>query len=148
MSWVFYGLMASLCFGAYAIPLKYISGNKFLNAPLGSALFTMAIGMVLGYMIIPFIFRLDIKSGLSNPSLWIAALLVGLLHAGGVYFVLSGLRIPNVNLAQMVPLFNTNTLVAFLLAILIFKELPDKSDLLRCSIGAIMIVIGAILISR
>ena len=56
------------------------------------------------------------------------------------------MRSPSTNVSQLVPVYNTNTLVAFGLAILIFKELPNSGDLIRNLIGALLIVAGTTLI--
>jgi drug/metabolite transporter (DMT)-like permease len=148
MSWVFYGLMASLIFGAYAIPLKYLSGRKYLDASLGTAMISMAFGLLIGYLLLAVLSKAEIRGDLANPKIWVAGLVIGLLHATGIFFVLTGLKMPDVNIAQMVSVFNTNTLVSFILAIIVFKELPNSGDLLRCFVGAVLIVCGAVLVSK
>jgi uncharacterized membrane protein len=50
------------------------------------------------------------------------------------------------NISQLVPVYNTNTLVAFILAVVLFKELPQGADLIRNLLGALLIVGGTILI--
>ena len=49
--------------------------------------------------------------------------------------------------ARLAPLYNRNTIIAVVLGIVLLKEVPDMSQVLRVIIGAVMIVIGAALVS-
>ncbi len=53
----------------------------------------------------------------------------------------------NVPIAQLVPLYNMNTLVAVLLALLIFNEWKDLNAMKLIS-GSVLIVIGAVFVAN
>jgi len=53
----------------------------------------------------------------------------------------------NVPISQLVPLYNMNTLVAVLLALLIFSEWKDLNTIKLIS-GSVLIVIGAIFVAN
>ena len=45
------------------------------------------------------------------------------------------------------PIFNANTLVTVMLGIIFLHEIPNTSQMLRVIAGAVLIVIGAVLVS-
>jgi uncharacterized membrane protein len=53
----------------------------------------------------------------------------------------------NVPISQLVPLYNMNTLVAVLLALLIFSEWKDLNTL-KLSLGSVLIVVGSIFVAN
>jgi len=50
--------------------------------------------------------------------------------------------------AKLVPIYNTNTLIAVILGLLLLHEVPAVDERIKVIIGAILIVIGGILVSR
>jgi len=51
------------------------------------------------------------------------------------------------DIARLAPIYNTNTLLAVLLGIIFLKEIPNASQIFRVIAGAVLIVIGSILVS-
>ena len=51
------------------------------------------------------------------------------------------------DVARLAPIYNTNTILAVLMGIIFLKEIPDVSQMIRVIGGAVLIVIGAILVS-
>jgi len=49
--------------------------------------------------------------------------------------------------SRLTPIYNTNTLVAVLLGIILLRELPTGASTIKVLIGAVLIVIGGILVS-
>jgi uncharacterized membrane protein len=133
-------------YGVSAVLFKLLTGERYLGGQPGWVLAGIGAGIavcgVFGALVWP---ALPVTGGSTlNACLW--ALPAGLLNGFATLLVLSAIRSPNVNLSQMVPVYNTNTLVAFLLAVVFFKELPHGPDLLRNLAGALLIVAGTALI--
>jgi len=51
------------------------------------------------------------------------------------------------DVARLAPIYNTNTIITVVLGIIFLKEIPDASQMFRVITGAVMVVVGAILVS-
>jgi len=71
---------------------------------------------------------------------------VGVVWALGNIFAFRAVGVGG-KMSQVVPIYNTNTLIAVFLVIVLLKEIPTGMDLWRVIAGAILITIGAILVS-
>ncbi|MEK6891982.1 MAG: GRP family sugar transporter, partial [Nanoarchaeota archaeon] len=76
----------------------------------------------------------------------------GLLFVSGLIWGIGFLAVAiaisqNADIARLAPIYNTNTLITVLLGILILKEVPDATNMFRVISGAVLIVVGAILVS-
>jgi uncharacterized membrane protein len=144
MSWVTVGIVASLMYGICAVSFKFVLAEKYLHgAPAW-----MMIGMGIGWFL----------CGWVGTRLWVPAageatyralawgIPVGIFNGIATLLILRAMQLPTTNVSQLVPLYNTNTLVAFVLAIVIFRELPVGPDLYRNLAGAVLIVLGSALI--
>lgn len=76
----------------------------------------------------------------------VPALGLGISWGLGALGVALGISKYGAPLAKLVPLYNMNTLVAVLLALVIFSEWREV-HLVKLSIGAVMIIAGGILVS-
>ncbi|MBN2517550.1 MAG: EamA family transporter [Candidatus Altiarchaeota archaeon] len=142
--WIILGIIASLCFGASAVVGKVALSKEYLGVPVGiAAVFSLiGIAVVFGmfYLIVPKV----AEAPLTNLGI-LAALGIGLLWATGqvaIYYALS----KGAEVSRLTPIFNTNTLVAIFLAMILLHELPNAGDAVRVVIGAIMIITGAIMV--
>lgn len=142
-TWIILGIIASLCWGSYIVASKVATSEKYFGIPPAWAALFMLIGIAIVFLIG------TIKAGtpisISKPGIGFAVL-SGLLWGLGMYVSLRAISI-GADVAKLVPLFNTNTLVAVLLGIVLLHELPKANDIARVVIGAVLIVIGAILVS-
>jgi uncharacterized membrane protein len=143
--WFAVGLIASVLYGVSAIFFKILTEERFLNghpawvlAGIGSGI---ALCGLIGAMFYP---PIAMQCAPVRAYLW--AVPAGVLNGFATLLILRIMQSPSTNLSQLVPVYNTNTLVAFVLAILIFKELPNSGDLFRNLIGAVLIVAGTVLI--
>jgi uncharacterized membrane protein len=144
--WFVIGIAASLLYGVSAVLFKVLASERFLNGQPGWVLAGIGSGIAfcgaLGILFWP-------SSTALGTSTWQAGLWAvpaGLLNGLATLLVLRVMNSSATNLSQLVPVYNTNTLVAFILAVVLFKELPQGSDLLRNALGALLIVGGTILI--
>jgi uncharacterized membrane protein len=143
-SWFVIGLAASLLYGVSAIFFKLLTHERYLGGAPGWVLAGIGLGIALcGFLGVLFWPQAATGSTL-QACLW--ALPAGLLNGFATLLVLWAMRTPGTNLSQLVPVYNTNTLIAFILAVIIFKELPQGIDLVRNLAGAILIVAGTVLI--
>ncbi len=143
--WIIFSLIASIAWGIYLLISKVIVNKNYfgINSAVASLLF------LVGFSIIIFGYYFSEK-GFEIPSLTTSQLsltiIAGALFALGVVFVFKALAVGG-DASRVRALVNTNTLVTLILAIILLKELPSNPDILKVSIGAILIVIGAFLVS-
>lgn len=141
--WIIYGMVAALFFGGYAIASKVATSKKYFGvSPEWVSLFLL-IGMAIvfvGNIIIERTKLPESKAGIGF------AILAGILVAIGISLCLRAMYI-GADISRLVPLFNTNTLVAVILGIILLHELPQAGEAIKVVIGAILIVVGAILVS-
>ncbi len=143
--WIVFSLIACVAWGIYLLISKVIvSKNYFgVNSAVASLLFLVGFGIViLGYYITEKRFELP---SLTTPQLSLTVVAGG-LFALGVVSVFKALAVGG-DASRVRALVNTNTLVTLVLAIILLKELPSHPEMLKVSIGAILIVIGAFLVS-
>ena len=139
-NWVFYGIIAAICFGVNTIIYKiaYQKGN--FSAAYGSLVFGS--GILLTFLVY----------FLMNPSLhfeWKSttlALISGIIWAIGFLAIAIAIS-KGGEIAKLAPLFNTNTIIAVFLGMVLLKEVPDASQIWRIVAGTIMIIAGAVLVS-
>ena len=144
-SWFIIGLGASLLYGVSAVLFKFLTSAKYLNGHAGWVLAGIGSGIVLCGLFGVFFWPASASGGQTIvPLLW--AIPIGFLNGFATLLVLYAMRTPTTNLSQLVPVYNTNTLVAFLLAVVLYRELPAGGDLLRNLGGALLIVLGTTLI--
>ena len=139
-SWIFYGIIAAICFGINTIIFKiaYQKGN--FSPAYGSLVF--GFGILLAFVVY----------FLTKPSLqfeWkstILAVVAGVIWAVGFLAVAVAISQKG-EVAKLAPLYNANTIIAVLLGIFLLKEVPNTSQMIRVIIGAVMIIAGAVLVS-
>lgn len=140
MNWIAYGLIAAFFFGFQTVIYKYAVQKGNLSPYYSSFLVALGIVAIFGIFLL-------FKPGInfewkSNGLLFISGIIWGL------GFLAIAIAIANkADVARIAPIYNTNTLIAVLLGILILKEVPDTTQILRVISGAVLIVIGAILVS-
>jgi len=143
--WIIFSLITCIAWGIYLLISKVIvSKNYFgVNSAVASLLFLVGFGIV----IFSYYFsekRFEVPS-LTIPQLSLT-IIAGSLFALGVVFVFKALAVGG-DASRVRAIVNTNTLVTLVLAIILLKELPSHPEMLKVSIGAILIVIGAFLVS-
>ena len=139
-SWIFYGIVAAICFGLNTIIFKIAMQKGNLNPAYASIIFGIGI-------LITFLFYYFTKPNLQFE--WkstLLAVIAGIVWAIG--FVAIAIAIANKgNVVQLAPIYNANTIIAVVLGIIFLKEIPNTSQMIRIIIGALMIVGGAVLVS-
>ena len=139
-SWVFYGIVAAICFGINTILYKIASQKGNFSPAFGSLVF--GIGILIAFLVYFF----------AKPSLqfeWkstILAIAAGIIWAIGFLAIAIAISQKG-EVAKLAPLYNANTIIAVILGIVLLKEVPDMSQMIRVVIGAVMIVVGAVLVS-
>lgn len=142
-TWIIFGIIASLCWGSYIIASKVATSEKYFGMnPAWAALF-MLVGI--GIVFVIGVIREGAPIPVSKPGIGLAVL-SGLLWGFGMYVSLKAISI-GADVAKLTPLYNTNTLVAVLLGIILLHELPKAGDIAKVAIGSILIVVGAVLVS-
>ena len=144
-NWLALGLAAALSYSISGLATKVALDKKYMGLePTSVALLVMA-GVVLGFASFYLIF-----AGLKVPEIKPAAALVGL--AVGFFWALDSLMvyfglIRGAEVSRMAPIYNLNTLLVVAGGIILLHELPDKNQAIRVAAGAILIVIGGVLVS-
>ena len=143
MSWIYFGIVASLAWGIYVVILKRATTQSYYKVPPHIAFFTMSLGILftslVGYL------SGDGLASLSIPGVGFAVF-AGLLWGIGMNSVMHSLSLSETAVSKLTPLYNTNTLVAVVLAILFLKEVPGQIAIVVP--GGVLVVLGAILVTR
>ena len=139
-SWVIYGLIAAVCFGVTNVLFKIAQQKGSLSPYYLSFLIAFGAVLVSGLFLI---FNPDFQFELKSNSLALAA---GIIWAIGMIVVAVAIT-QKADISRLAPIFNTNTLITVLLGIIFLNEIPDASQMIRVVGGAVLIVIGAILVS-
>ena len=140
-SWITYGLFAAVAFGLNAVIYKYASVSGSVNPFFASALFGAGIF---------FTFLVAYLLKFSPPAASTKSM--GLIVLAGVVWALGFIMVAiavsrGSDISRLAVIYNTNTLVAVVLGILVLKELPSASSAWKVILGSIFVVAGAILVS-
>ena len=142
--WLLFSLAAALFWGGNAVLVKLVVGREHFGLAGSRANLFVAIGIIAAMLIndrlhpAPF-------SLLQVPAYALAAA-VGVIWALGNIFAFLAVRAGGA-MSQIVPIYNTNTIVAVVLCMLLLREIPVGMDMYRVIAGAVLITIGAILVS-
>ena len=143
-NWILLGILAAIAFGVSTLLNKVSSGpNYFALEPRTSALF-VGIGILLTFAV-----YFLLNGGFTMPAKNMA---VGTALAAGVFWAIGTLLVllafaGGADAARLTPIFNMNTLVVVGLGIVLLHELPSQPQMLRVAAGAVLVVIGGILVS-
>jgi uncharacterized membrane protein len=146
-AWILFGLGAALMLGAANIPQKLAIGG--ISA---YSLSPFAYGILSGVVIIliNLAMLLYYKDGFQffAKKEWGFALLAAVLFALGSVFIALGYR-KGANTSTFVALFNTNTLVATVLGLVLLKEFSALTGvgIIKIIIGAILVVAGGVMVT-
>lgn len=171
-AWLIYGFISSLFWGTYAITSKLVTSDKYLKIDSTHSTLLMLGGVVLAFIVYfllvsknisPFMVVFGIAIilavfvyvllSLKQASLpmtfpvigW--GMLTGVLWAVGMIFTFMAFS-SGAEAAKLVPIYNTNTLIAVFLGLIFLHELPAPDQRFKVISGALLIVIGSILVSR
>ena len=144
-NWVIYGLLASLFWGSYIISAKVASSKKYF----GINPFQVSLFMLIGIAIVFLVSNLYFNSFQipKEPKGIFFAILAGVLWALGMIVSLIAIT-KGADVSKLAPLFNSNTLVAVFLGMILLKEVPSSGiQIIKILAGSLFIMIGAILVS-
>jgi uncharacterized membrane protein len=143
--WFIYGLLASLFWGSYIVVTKVATSEKYFGMNASYVSLFMLIGIAVVFVANIFFTKTSFVMPKSAWGIGVS-ILAGILWGLGMFVSLKALS-AGADVSKLTPLYNTNTLVALLLGVILLGELPAAKDLVKVIIGSILIVIGAILIS-
>jgi len=171
-TWLIYGLISSVFWGTYAVTSKIVTSEKYLKVSSSNATLLMLAGIVivfityflfkantlsslmkvlgfilLGAIITYIIFALKDSGLVLSPSILVFGILTGALWALGMIFTFIAFS-SGAEAAKLVPIYNTNTLIAVFLGIAFLHELPAPDQRIKVVTGAALIVVGTILVSK
>ena len=139
-SWVFYGIVAAICFGVNTILYKIASQKGNFSPAFGSLVF--GIGILIAFLVY-FFAKPTLQFEWKSTTL---AIVAGIIWAIGFLAIAIAISQKG-EVARLAPLYNANTIIAVILGIVLLKEVPDMSQMWRVVAGAVMIVVGAVLVS-
>ena len=145
-TWIIYGLLAALLLGVSGLLAKMVAGKEHFALESHSAVMLMGAGAVVIFFTY---YLLESKGSFSFPP---GRALILLALGSGAFWALATVLVykafnAGANASQIVPLYNLNTLVVVILAILLLHELPNPQQALRVLAGAVLMIIGAFLVS-
>lgn len=142
--WLVLALSAALFWGGNAVLVKLVVSRDYLGLEGSRANFFVALGILATMLIYDRLTPVPFSS--AKLLVYGLAFTVGIVWALGNICAFEAVRAGG-NMSQVVPIYNTNTLIAVVLVMLLMKEIPAGADLVRVIIGAILITAGAILVS-
>ncbi|MCX6777830.1 MAG: hypothetical protein NT157_03000 [Candidatus Micrarchaeota archaeon] len=142
-TWLIYGVIAAFLLGACTLMAKMASGKENLGLDSHLILLLTATGI----FVVSLAYYFAGGGGVPTNN---TVVMLGL--GGGAFWALANVFIYKAynigaNASQMVPVYNLNTLVVVVLAILLLRELPDAGQAMRVTAGAALMIIGAFLVS-
>ena len=139
-NWVVYGLFAAFFFALNTILYKVAQQKGNFSPYYGILMFSIGIIIAAGAF---FLFKPSFEFEWKSSGL---AIVAGAVWAVGMIAVAIAIS-QKADVARLAPIYNINTILAVLMGIIFLKEIPDTSQMIRVIAGAVLIVIGAILVS-
>ena len=139
-NWIVYGLVAAVFFALNTIIYKVAQQKGNFSPYYGTFMFGVGIVLIFGIFLF---FNQSFEFEWKSSGL---ALVSGMVWALGFLAVAVAIA-QKADVARLAPIYNTNTLLVVIMGIIFLHELPDKSQMFRVVAGAVLIVIGAILVS-
>lgn len=133
------GLIPACLFGIAGLFQKFSAQQ---NITLGAHLVAIGIGVVsVGIAICLYNMNQTFSFKAAIPSF-----VIGAAWGAGMFLVAIAITKYSASLAQVTPLYNMNTLVTVIAALIIFSEWKDV-NMTKLILGTVMIVAGGILVS-
>jgi uncharacterized membrane protein len=144
-TWLVYALLATFSWGTYIVVAKIATSSKYcgLEPKWSAILMWVGIGTV---FVLYWLLSGGEKVKLNLPSI-AAGVSSGGLWALGMLFSLCAIK-AGADVARLAPIYNSNTLVAVLLGIVLLHEVRDTSGIFKVAIGSVLILFGGILVTR
>ncbi|MCX6802393.1 MAG: EamA family transporter [Candidatus Diapherotrites archaeon] len=143
-AWLLFGILAAVFFGCHAIATKVAVSEKFFG--LSPALVSLLALAGMGIVFIAGMLFEGVPELPKNSAGIAFAVFAGVLWGIGFLLTLKAFSI-GAEAAKLAPIYNTNTLVAVFLGIVLLKELPTAGSAFTVVLGALLIVAGAFLVS-
>lgn len=140
VNWIVYGIIAFVCFAANTVIYKIAQQKGNFSPYYGALLFGLGALIFFGSF---FIFKPSFDFEWKSSGLVIVS---GAIWAIGFLSVAVAIA-QKADVARLAPIYNANTLLVVFLGIMLLKEIPDASQIFRVILGAVLIVVGAILVS-
>ncbi len=139
-NWVFYGLIAAFFFALNTILYKVAQQKGNFSPYYGSFMLGLGVILIFGLFLL---FKPSFEFEWKSSSL---ALISGIFW--GIGFLAVAIAIAQkADIARLAPIYNTSILLVIIMSIIFLHELPDVSQMFRVIAGAVLIVVGAILVS-
>jgi drug/metabolite transporter (DMT)-like permease len=146
-AWILFGLGAALMLGAANIPQKLAIGGlgEFTLSPFAYGILSGIVIIIINVTLL-FYFKDDLQFFAKKE--WGFALLAAILFAFGSVCIALGYR-NGANASTFVALFNTNTLIATVLGLVLLKEFVGLTGfaIAKIIIGALLVIGGGILVT-
>jgi len=140
MGLVIGGLVPAFGYAFFALCTKSAT-----NAGIGPGAYLALVGIATAMMGVVFHLVLPATPLTGRGALWAVA--SGLLWAAGTGFVSLALMRYGIPVSKLNPIYNTNTLLAVVLGLVVFSEWKQV-DVLKLSLGALLILAGSLLVAR
>lgn len=139
-SWIIYGLIAAFFFALNTIIYKVAQQKGNFSPHYGILMFGTGIFIV---STIFFLFNPGFQFDWKPGGL---AMVAGAVWAIGMIAVAVAIS-QKADVARLAPIYNINTILTVLMGIIFLKEIPDVSQMIRVIGGAVLIVVGAVMVS-
>jgi len=137
MNWFAYTLLAAVLLGIYNFLQRFIDKSLLASVLIGIGAGLAVTGLVIGLLGKKAWSVISSQTGL--------AVIIGLILGIAIFLINKAFADPKGTVAKIVPLMNTNTLVAVFLGLIILKEYQTVS-IVRVLVGALLIVAGGVVL--
>ena len=139
-NWIFYGLIAAVFFALNTIIYKVAQQKGNFSPYYGVFMFGVGAILIFGIFLL---FNPGFNFELKSSGL---AVIAGAVWAIGMIAVAVAIS-QKAEVARLAPIYNINTILAVIMGIIFLHEVPNSSQMFRVISGAVLIVVGAILVS-
>lgn len=133
------GLLPALFFGVAGVCQKWSNQHGIST---GAYLVSIGVGVVLVGAVL---WAINTDQKFSSAAI-VPAVGMGIAWGIGVVLVAIGISKYGAPISQLAPLYNMNTLVTVVIALVVFSEWKDV-NLVKLTIGALFIILGGVLVS-
>ena len=145
-NWITYGIMAGASYGLSAIPIR-CAARASLSTPPQMLILASCVGSII-VVFFAGIFngRFSMAFDSVRTGSLLLALLAGLISSIGSFLIVKALGSPNASTSGVMALVNTNVLFTLVFSMTILKEVPVGPQMAKAVGGALLTVIGSILL--
>ena len=139
-NWIIYGIIGAIFFGLNTVIYKVASQKGNFSPYYGTFIFGLGVVLIFSIFLL---FKPSFEFEWKSSGL---ALIAGIVWGLGFLAIAVAIA-QKADVSRLSPIYNANTIITVLIGIIFLKEIPDTSQIFRVLAGAVLIIVGAVLVS-